>query len=141
MPEIEPEELEGCRQWVELGSASSVPKDGGATFLYGRHQIAVFNFAHRNAWYACQNLCPHKQEMVLSRGLLGDIDGIPKVTCPMHKKSFSLEDGKGINEEIYSIQTFKVKVDDDTLLVELPTPENLDRLHSCNPEESCTCFA
>jgi len=73
--------------------------------------------------------------------LIGDIAGIPKVICPMHKKSFSLQDGKGINEEIYSIQTFKVKVDGDTLLVELPSLENLDRLHSCKPEESCTCFA
>jgi len=68
MPELETEKLEGIRQWVELGSATSVPRDGGATFLYGRHQIAVFNFAHRNAWYGCKNLCPHKQEIVLSHG-------------------------------------------------------------------------
>jgi nitrite reductase (NADH) large subunit len=141
MPEIEPEVLEGPRDWVNLGSAALVPKDGGATFQYGRHQIAVFHFAHRNEWYACQNLCPHKQEMVLSRGLLGDTAGIPKVTCPMHKKSFSLQDGCGLNDEIYSIQTFKVKVEGDELLVKLPTQEDLDRLHACDPAEPCTCFA
>jgi nitrite reductase (NADH) large subunit len=141
MPEIEPEVLEGAREWVNLGRASAVPENGGATFKYGRHQIAVFNFAHRNEWYACQNLCPHKQEMVLSRGLLGDTAGIPKVTCPMHKKSFSLQDGCGLNDEIYSIQTFKVKVEGDELLVHLPAQEDLDRLHACDPAEPCTCFA
>jgi nitrite reductase (NADH) large subunit len=141
MPEIEPEVLEGPRDWVKLGHASAVPEDGGATFRYGRHQIAVFNFAHRNEWYACQNLCPHKQEMVLSRGLLGDAASIPQVTCPMHKKSFSLKDGKCANDEIYTIQTFEVKVDGDDLLVKLPTQENLDRLHICKSNEPCTCFA
>ena len=140
MPEDEPEVLEGPRQWVKLGSVEAVPKDGGATFQYGSHQIAVFNFAHRNEWYACQNLCPHKQEMVLSRGLLGDTAGIPKVTCPMHKKSFSLQDGKGLNDEIYSIQTFAVKLDGDDLLVKLPLQEELDRLHACITEDPCTCF-
>jgi nitrite reductase (NADH) large subunit len=141
MPEVEPEVLEGPRQWVKLGSASSVPKDGGATFKFGRHQIAVFNFALRNEWYACQNLCPHKQEMVLSRGITGDTAGIPKVTCPMHKKSFSLQDGHGLGDDIYSIQTFEVKVEGDDLMVKLPAEENLDRLHICNTDEPCTCYA
>lgn len=141
MPEIEPEVLDGAREWVKIGSATTVPRDGGAAFKYGRHQIAVFHFAHNNAWYACQNLCPHKQEMVLSRGITGDIAGIPKVTCPMHKKSFSLEDGHGLGGEIFSIQTFEVKVIGDDLLVKLPSQENLDRLHSCHTEEPCNCFA
>jgi NAD(P)H-dependent nitrite reductase small subunit len=126
---------------VKLGSATAVPKDGGATFKYGRHQIAVFNFAHRDAWYACQNLCPHKQEMVLSRGILGDTAGIPKVTCPMHKKSFSLENGQGLGGEIYSIQTFEVRLEGDDLLVKLPAQADLDRLHICETREPCTCFA
>jgi len=141
MPEIEPEVLAGAREWVKLGSAAVVPKDGGATFKYGRHQIAVFNFAHRDAWYACQNLCPHKQEMVLSRGILGDTAGIPKVTCPMHKKSFSLENGQGLGGEIYSIQTFEVRLEGDDLLVKLPAQADLDRLHICETQEPCTCFA
>jgi NAD(P)H-dependent nitrite reductase small subunit len=141
MPDVEPEVLEGHRQWVNVGSAALVPKDGGAVFKSGRHQIAVFNFARRNEWYACQNLCPHKQEMVLSRGITGDTAGIPKVTCPMHKKSFSLQDGHGLGDDIYSIQTFEVKVEEDDLMVELPSEENLDRLHICDTVEPCACFA
>jgi nitrite reductase (NADH) large subunit len=140
MPEVDPDVLEGAREWVRLGSASLVPKDGGATFRFGRHQIAVFNFARRNEWYACQNLCPHKQEMVLARGIVGDTAGIPKVTCPMHKKSYSLQDGRGLEDEIYSIQTFEVKVEGDDLLVQLPDEKNLDRLHICDTEAPCTCF-
>lgn len=139
-PEIVPDELLGERGWVKLGKASDVPQDGGLTYQYGHHQIAVFNFSHRDEWYACQNLCPHKREMVLSRGILGDVQGIPKVACPMHKRSFSLKDGKQLGGDIYSIQTFTVKIDGEDLLVKLPTLEDLDQLHICDPEKTCTCF-
>ena len=81
------------------------------------------------------------EEMVLSRGITGDTAGIPKVTCPMHKKSFSLQDGQGLSDDIYSIQTFEVKVEGDDLMVKLPAEENLDRLHICDTREPCTCFA
>ena len=43
--------------------------------------------------------------------------------------------------KIYSIQTFKVKVEGDDLLVKLSSHANLDRLHVCDPEVTCTCFA
>lgn len=140
-PEVPHEVLEGPREWVKLGTTDMVPADGGVNFKHGEHQIAVFNFSHRGEWYACQNLCPHKREMVLSRGIIGDTKGIPKVACPMHKKAFSLKDGKGIGGNIYSIQTFAVKIEGEELWVELPTIEDLNKLHICDPEKSCTCFA
>ena len=37
---------------------------GRPAVKYGRSQIAVFRFASRDRWYACENLCPHKREMV-----------------------------------------------------------------------------
>lgn len=139
-PDVDPIVLSGERSWIKLGQVDGFPKDGGLNFQYGHHQIAVFNFAHRGEWYACQNLCPHKREMVLSRGIIGDTKGIPKIACPMHKRAFSLEDGKGVGSNIYSIQTFDVKIDGNDLMVKLPTLEDLDRLHICDPEKSCTCF-
>jgi nitrite reductase (NADH) large subunit len=125
-------------QWVCFGEASAIPKDGGETLKYGRHQIAVFNFAKTGKWFASQNLCPHKREMVLSRGLLGDIDGLPKVVCPMHKKSFSLETGEGLNDPSYSISTFPVEIREGRIFIDLPSEEALDKLHICNPEKVCT---
>ena len=112
--------------------------DGGATVKYGRHQIALFHFAKLGKWFACQNLCPHKREMVLSRGLLGDIDGLPKIVCPMHKKSFSLETGEGLSDPAYAISTFPVEIRAGRVYIELPGEEILDQLHLCNPEKVCS---
>ena len=41
-------------------------------------------------------------EFVLSRGMLGDQNGTPKVACPLHKKTFSLESGACLSGEDYS---------------------------------------
>ena len=84
---------------------------------YKDKQIAVFNFQRKNKWYACQNVCPHKMEMVLSRGMLGDDKGIPKVACPMHKKTFSLESGENLNGNLSAIATYPVKIEDNFVYI------------------------
>ena len=50
-------------------------------------------------------------EMVLSRGMIGDHKGVAKVACPMHKKTFSLENGENLNGDLPPIATYPVKLD------------------------------
>ncbi|WP_299013954.1 nitrite reductase small subunit NirD [uncultured Polaribacter sp.] len=109
--------IEDVTVWFKAASVTDFPKDGGACVKYKNKQIAVFNFARENKWYACQNLCPHKLEMVLSRGMIGDDKGIPKVACPLHKKTFSLENGENLNGELEAIATYPVKIEDNSVYV------------------------
>ncbi|MDI1322450.1 MAG: nitrite reductase small subunit NirD [Algoriphagus sp.] len=97
--------------WVRVGAVNDFPENAGACIRHNSRQIAVYHFARTDKWYACQNLCPHKMEMVISRGMIGDSQGIPKVACPIHKKTFSLEDGTNLNGEEYSIATYPVKIE------------------------------
>ena len=115
-------------RWVQVGKVSDFPVDGGAAIKYGNSQIAVFRFASRDAWYACQNLCPHKQELVLSRGIIGDQGGVPKVACPLHKKTFALESGTCLSGEKYQLQVFPVKVEADFVYLDLPAEAELEPL-------------
>jgi nitrite reductase (NADH) large subunit len=117
-------------RWVHVGKTDSFPADGGATIKYGQTQIAVFNFASRGQWYACQNMCPHKKAFVLSRGILGDAACQPKIACPLHKRTFSLADGHSLQGEEYRIHTFPVKVEGNDVYVQLPAVEVLDKLLS-----------
>jgi nitrite reductase (NADH) small subunit len=103
--------------WVNVGKAEDFPENGGACIKYKSMQIAVFNFTRESKWYACQNLCPHKLEMVLSRGMTGDKEGIPKVACPMHKKTFSLKDGNNLNGEDYKIAVYPVKIEEENVYI------------------------
>ena len=98
--------------WYKAAKTTDFPENGGACILYNGKQIAVFNFIHRSEWYATQNMCPHKYEMVLSRGIIGDSLGEPKVACPFHKKTFSLKSGACLSEDPYHIETFPIKIKD-----------------------------
>ncbi|EIJ40059.1 nitrite reductase small subunit NirD [Galbibacter orientalis] len=103
--------------WFNAGNINDFPENGGACVKYKTKQIAVYNFTRKSAWYACQNLCPHKMEMVLSRGMVGDLSGIPKIACPLHKKTFSLENGENLNGEDYKIATYPVKIENENVYI------------------------
>jgi nitrite reductase (NADH) large subunit len=131
-------------EWVFVGKVWDFPHDGGAAVRHGKTQIAVFHFASRGEWYATQNMCPHRREFVLSRGMIGDQNGKPKVACPVHKKTFSLESGQCLSGEDYSVRVFPVKVEDDDVYLQLPPAEELDAIlatektfnGSCHSKES-----
>jgi nitrite reductase (NADH) small subunit len=99
-------------QWVMACFTDDIPDNGGACVKLGDEQIAIFNFKRRDEWFATQNLCPHKQQMVLSRGMIGSTgdDCDPKVACPFHKKTFSLLTGECLSGDDYQIKTYPVKV-------------------------------
>lgn len=105
------------QKWIKACSVDDIPSDGGACILIDGKQIAIFNFARRNEWYATNNQCPHRQQMVLSRGIIGSMEGEPKVACPFHKKSFSLRDGSCLNDSEYRIETFPVEVREGVVYV------------------------
>lgn len=101
---------EEIEMWFPAARADHFPENGGACVRYKDQQIAIFNFSRRNEWYACQNLCPHKKQMILSRGMIGSTGEEPKVACPFHKRSFSLRNGDCLNASEESIRVYPVKV-------------------------------
>lgn len=110
-------ELAEVTNWYKAGSVSSFPIGAGATIKYGEKQVAIFYFTRQDKWYACQNLCPHKLENVLGRGLIGEQDGVPKVACPLHKKTFSLTTGENLNGDCPAVAIYPVIIEDDYVYV------------------------
>src|SRR5690606_3919282 len=102
---------EEVKTWHQAAPVDAFPTDGGACIEYKGLQIAIFNFSRRGEWYATQNLCPHKQQMILSRGMIGTQGEEPKVACPFHKKTFSLKDGKNLNGDECNLATYPTKVE------------------------------
>ncbi|RFM36703.1 nitrite reductase small subunit NirD [Chitinophaga silvisoli] len=111
------------KEWVLACHTTDVPPNGGVCVKLGDEQVALFYFARRNEWYATQNLCPHRQQMALSRGMTGTQEGEPKVACPFHKKTFSLKDGRCLTDEHEcSITTYPVKVIENKVYIGLYNP-------------------
>lgn len=117
------------KSWVEVGNVDDFPSNIGTPILYGDSQLAVFNNEQRGEWYCTQNMCPHKQAFVLSQGIIGGTaESTPKVACPLHKKTFSLQTGEGISDEELNILTFPIKIEGNKVLVELPAEAEVDAI-------------
>lgn len=104
-------------KWFYACLAEDVPENGGVCVKYRDEQIALFHFTRRNEWYATQNECPHRQQMALSRGMIGAQGDEPKIACPFHKKTFSLKTGECLNGDECAIKTYAVKVEDGKVFI------------------------
>lgn len=104
--------------WEKVCSIKDVLVNGGTCAKINDQHIAIFNYNDGQEWYAIDNVCPHENKSVLSRGIIGDEKGEPKVVCPLHKNAFSLKTGQhlGGNEE-YNLKTYDVKVEDDHVFI------------------------
>ena len=103
--------------WFYACIADDVPENGGVCVKYNDDQIALFHFTRRGEWYATQNECPHRQQMALSRGMIGAQNEEPKVACPFHKKTFSLKTGECLNGDECALKTYPVKVENGKVFI------------------------
>lgn len=107
------------------------PQISSANVKRGDTQLAVFKI--KGAFYATQQMCPHKRAFVLSDGLIGDNDaGKFWVSCPYHKRNFDLngeQAGRCSNDEKANIATFPAEErDDGWVYLKLPPVDELDSL-------------
>ena len=98
--------------WFPACRTEDVPENGGVCVKYKDQQIALFYFTRKNEWYATQNECPHRQQMAISRGMIGTQSEEPKVACPLHKNTFSLKTGECLSGAALSLKVYPVKVED-----------------------------
>ncbi|CAN5482432.1 nitrite reductase small subunit NirD [soil metagenome] len=114
--------------WFKACRTEDVPLNGGVCVKYNDEQIALFHFTRRDEWYATQNMCPHRQQMALSRGMLGSQNGEPKIACPFHKKTFSLATGECLSGDECAIKTYPVKVVHDVVFIGVTKDEGFEEV-------------
>jgi len=62
--------------------------------------------------YAIDNFDPFSRAYVLSRGIVGDKEGAPKIASPIYKQSFDLRTGVCLDDPSVSIAVWEVRVRD-----------------------------
>jgi len=86
-----------------------VPGTGVCALVAGR-QIAVVRVGEGDQVYAVDNFDPFSKAFVISRGIVGDRNGVPKIASPIFKQSFSLLTGECLDKPAVSIATYPVRV-------------------------------
>jgi len=105
------------KKWGNAVPSKSIPLKTGKCFLIKGYEVAVFHYSDEK-WFAVQNKCPHCGQEVLSRGMVGDSAGEPKVVCPLHKQSFSLMTGYDLADDKFKISIFPTKKVDDQVFIQ-----------------------
>ena len=93
--------------WHAICALEEIVPSTGVCALLGGQQIAVFRLPG-DQLYAVGNHDPHSGANVLSRGLVGDLDGEPVVASPIYKQHFRLRNGTSVEAPTVRIPTFAV---------------------------------
>jgi nitrite reductase (NADH) small subunit len=99
-----------------------VPQSGVCALLTDEHgvqqqQIALFQLS-QNQVYAIENWDPIGQANVLSRGLLGDLQGELFVASPLFKHRFSLLNGRCLDDQAHQISHYATRIVDGLVQIQ-----------------------
>lgn len=97
-------------KWKNICSLADIAPNTGVCALIAGEQVAIFRVGSGEDVFAISNYDPFSKAFVLSRGIVGDRNGIAKVASPIYKQNFNLVTGQCLDDEIVSIPTFKVRI-------------------------------
>lgn len=95
--------------WTRICAIERLIPDRGVAALVGGRAIAIFLLSD-GSLHAIDNVDPISGASVLSRGLIGDVDGTPTVASPMYKQRFDLLSGRCIDAIDVAVQVHETGI-------------------------------
>ncbi|MGK3998485.1 nitrite reductase small subunit NirD [Sorangium sp. So ce1024] len=96
--------------WVEVCGVEDIIPNTGVCALVDRRQIAVVRVGEGEEVYAISNFDPFSKAFVISRGIVGDKGGVPKIASPIYKQNFDLRTGQCLDDPSVRIPVYPVRV-------------------------------
>ena len=94
-------------EWQTICESNDVTPMIGVRALFNGEQVAVFRV--NDALYAINAVDPFTDAAVLSRGIVGDLNGNIVVASPIYKQHFDLQTGQCLEDETVSVKTYKIR--------------------------------
>jgi nitrite reductase (NADH) small subunit len=117
--------VENSEQWALVCALNEIVPNTGVCCLVGREQVAVFRVGEGHELYAVSNFDPFSRANVLSRGIVGDRGGRPKVASPIYKQNFALDTGECFDDPGVRLLTYEVRILDENVEVREQVTEAL----------------
>ncbi|MFD1439405.1 nitrite reductase small subunit NirD [Acinetobacter terrae] len=108
--------------WIEICSLDDITPNTGVGALINEQQIALFRVGNEKRVYALSNQDPFSQAFVMSRGIIGDLQGERVVASPIYKQHFSLATGRCLEDKDQKLLVFPSKIENSKVWVS-PTPQ------------------
>lgn len=106
--------------WEPVCRLDDLLTGSGAAALVNGQPLAIFRVKGERL-FALGNVDPFSDASVLSRGIVGDIDGELVVASPLYKQHFRLVDGVCVEDTGISVPSYAVELVDDFVMVQVPT--------------------
>jgi nitrite reductase (NADH) small subunit len=94
--------------WVEICNYDAIYPDTGVCALIDGRQVAIFRLSDGKL-YAISNHDPFSGANVLSRGIVGDRGGEPKIASPIYKQTFNLRTGVCYEDANVRLDVYRVR--------------------------------
>lgn len=108
--------------WVTVCALDAIAPNTGVNALIGTEQIAIFRVGTEEI-YATGNFDPFSKAFVMSRGIVGDRNGVLKVASPIYKQNFNLKTGECLDDETVHIPVYSVRVVDNHVQIRVAAQE------------------
>jgi nitrite reductase (NADH) large subunit len=105
------------QNWVEVCDLNDITPNTGVGALVEGQAIALFRIGTEKRVYALSNKDPFSQANVMSRGIIGDLQGERVIASPIYKQHFSLATGRCLEDKDQKLLVFPTKIQDGRVWV------------------------
>ncbi len=103
--------------WIKVCQLDDITPNTGVGAIINQQQIALFRVGNEKRIYALSNQDPFSQAFVMSRGILGDLQGERVVASPIYKQHFSLATGRCLEDKEQKLLVFPSKIENGDVFV------------------------
>ncbi len=100
--------------WISICPVERLTPNRGVAALVDGEAVAVF-LLQTGDLFAIANVDPFSGASVLSRGIVGDVDGIPTVASPLYKQRFDLRTGQCVDDTDVRVSSYAVRIVDGVI--------------------------
>jgi nitrite reductase (NADH) small subunit len=97
--------------WTRVCRLDEIVPNTGVCALASGRQVAIFRLDD-DTLYALDNHDPFSRVNVLSRGIVGEVEGELVVASPVYKQHFSLASGACLEDAAIRVAVFPVRLED-----------------------------
>jgi nitrite reductase (NADH) small subunit len=106
-------------KWQTICKHSDLVKNTGVCALVDDEQVAIFYCGRSQSVYALSNYDPIGDANVMSRGIIGSVEGETVVASPLYKQHFSLTTGECLEDPQFSLKTYPVRVEEGEIQLQV----------------------
>jgi len=105
-------ETQASKEWITVCTQQDLTPNAGACIQFKEEQVAIFYCLRSQSLYAVGNFDPIGQANVISRGMMGSVQGKTYVASPLYKQRFDLVSGECLDSPDHTLKTYAVRMEE-----------------------------